>query len=45
MTRRRTKLIPAALDFVAKKAGYNLSPETEEMITDAAREGYEKYSG
>ncbi|EFY91982.1 hypothetical protein MAC_01930 [Metarhizium acridum CQMa 102] len=34
-----------AFDFVAKKAGLNLSREQEEKITDGARQAYEKYSG
>jgi len=39
------QLTRAAFAFVSKKAGYDLSPETDEQVTDAARGLYEKFSG
>lgn len=34
-----------AFDFGAKKSGHNINRSTEEKITDAGREAYEKLTG
>lgn len=34
-----------AFDFASKKAGYDLSPEMDEKVTDGLRSAYESYSG
>lgn len=34
-----------AWDFASKKAGHDFDRETDEKITDGARNAYEKYSG
>lgn len=35
----------AAFAAGVKKSGYDISPENQEKITDAGRQGYEKMSG
>jgi hypothetical protein len=37
--------VGVAFDFISKKAGHDLNPETDEKVTDGARGLYEKFSG
>ncbi|KAJ5204406.1 uncharacterized protein N7498_005285 [Penicillium cinerascens] len=37
--------VDKAFDFAAKKSGHNMDRSTEEKITDAGRNAYEKLTG
>ena len=42
---QKTDYVDKAFDFVSKKAGHDMAPQTDEKITDGGRGVFEKLTG